>query len=387
MTPADRRARWAISMIFLANGLTLSAWISRVPTIVSELGMNTGSTGTVMMGMALGAFVSFPITGRLIDTLGSARMTMIYGLVFFLALPLIAIMPNAVTLMLALMLFGFGNGGMDLAMNAQGIEIEARAGRSIINSLHGFFSLGGFLGAGIGAFMAWQSITPLPHFIVVTVINVVLIAVLQRYLVPDLTSNKRDASTPIFTFPHRSLWMLGVIALCTAVGEGAMNSWSALYLNKHLQTSDDIAALGYATFSLAMLTGRFTGDWFVRRWGSGKLIRRSGSLAAIGLGIATLIDQPWSMLTGFVFVGLGLSVIYPLVFSAAGNHPTLPRGQAVAGTATVGYTGFLAGPPILGWVAQATSMRSIMVIVMILCAVAAVLAPATEKFQKFTRTT
>lgn len=131
-----------------------------------------------------------------------------------------------------------------------------------------------------------------------------------------------------------------------------------------------------------MLIGRFNGDRFVSAWGPARLIRRSGSMAAIGLVIATLIDAPWSMLIGFVFVGLGLSVVYPLVFSAAGNHPTLPRGRAVAGTATVGYTGFLAGPPILGWVAQATSMQSIMFIVVGLCAVAAVLAPATEKFAR-----
>lgn len=160
-----------------------------------------------------------------------------------------------------------------------------------------------------------------------------------------------------------------------------MNSWSALYLNTHLHTSEQFAALGYATFSLAMLTGRFQGDRFVRLWGPAVLIRRSGTLAAIGLGIATFVDTPWSMMVGFIAVGLGLSVVYPLVFSAAGNHPTLPRGRAVAGTATVGYTGFLAGPPVLGWIAEATTMQSIMIIVTILCAVAAVLAPATEKFR------
>lgn len=376
------RARVAISIIFLLNGLTLSALVSRVPAIVEELGMNTGSVGTVMMGMAVGAFISFPISGKLIDSIGSARATSLFGVIFFSALPVLAMASNAYLLLAALVLFGFGNGGLDLSMNAQGIEIEARSGRSIINSLHGFFSLGGLLGAMIGAFMAWQHIEPLGHFALVAVINVALLLVLRGSLVPDLTSNKSDEPTPFFSLPHRSLWVLGIIALCTAVGEGAMSSWSALYLNRHLGTTEDVAALGYAAFSLAMLTGRFSGDRFVTAWDPAKLIRRSGSLAAIGLGIASVLDEPWSMLIGFVFVGLGLAVVYPLVFSAAGNHPTLPRGQAVAGTATVGYTGFLAGPPILGWVAQATSMRSIMVIVVILCALAAVLAPATGKFTR-----
>jgi MFS family permease len=378
----DDRARIAISIIFLLNGLTLSAWVSRVPAIVEKLGMNTGSVGTVMMGMAVGALASFPVAGKLIDSIGSARATTLFGVVYFCALPVLALAPNPYVLLVALILFGFGNGGLDLAMNAQGIEIEARTRRSIINSLHGFFSLGGLVGAVIGAFMAWQHIEPIGHFAMVAVLNLALLTMFQRHMVPDVTSNTSAEPAPFFSLPHRSLWILGIIALCTAVGEGAMNSWSALYLNQHLHTSEDVAALGYAGFSLAMLTGRFNGDRFATAWGSAKLIRRSGSLAAIGLGIATLIDQPWSMLIGFIFVGLGLAVVYPLVFSAAGNHPTLPRGRAVAGTATVGYTGFLAGPPILGWVAQVTSMRSIMVIVVILCAVAAVLAPATAKFSR-----
>lgn len=356
--------------------------MSRVPAIVSDLGMSTGSVGTVMMGIAIGAFISFGISGRLIDTIGSARTTLAFGLLFFAALPLLGLMPSAWALMLGLVIFGIGNGGLDLAMNAQGIEIEVRAGRSIINSLHGFFSLGGFCGAGLGAFMAWQGIDPLGHFTILASINIAGVLWLQRYLVPDSSSNKSTEPAPIFSFPHRSLWLLGVIALCTAVGEGAMNSWSALYLNSHLHTSEQFAALGYATFSLAMLTGRFQGDRFVRLWGSATLIRRSGTLAAVGLGVATFIDQPWSMMAGFIAVGLGLSVVYPLVFSAAGNHPTLPRGRAVAGTATVGYTGFLAGPPILGWIAEGTSMQSIMVIVTVLCVLAAVLAPATETFRR-----
>lgn len=356
--------------------------MSRVPAVVGELGMSTGSVGTVMMGIALGAFISFPISGRLIDTIGSARTTLVFGLLFFVSLPILGVMPNAWALMLGLVLFGVGNGGLDLAMNAQGIEIEVRAGRSIINSLHGFFSLGGFAGAGIGAFMAWQGIVPFGHFTILSIVSVMVFLWLHRFLVADTSSNRSAEPSPVFSFPHRSLWLLGLIALCTAVGEGAMNSWSALYMNSHLYTSEQFAALGYATFSLAMLTGRFQGDRFVRMWGPARLIRRSGSLAAIGLGIATFIDQPFSMMVGFIAVGLGLSVVYPLVFSAAGNHPTLPRGRAVAGTATVGYTGFLAGPPVLGWIAEGTSMRSIMFIVALLCAMAAILAPATEKFRR-----
>lgn len=380
-------ARLALSLIFMLNGLTLSAWVSRIPAITSALDLDTGGAGSIMMGLAIGAVLSFPIAGKLIDTIGSARTTTMFGLLFISVLPLLAIAPSPWILLMALFAFGIGNGGMDMGINAQGVEVESQTGTSMMNSFHGFFSLGGFVGAGIGALMARQGVEPVTHFLIVGVTNLIALVFLRPFLVDEIRIHQKDADpSPLFALPHRTLWVLGAIAFCTAVGEGAMGSWSALYLDNHLMTSASFAAIGYATFSATMLIGRFSGDAAVRRIGSGRLIRLCGTIAAAGLGVMTLIDTPSSMLIGFAAVGLGLSVIYPLVFSAAGNHPTLPRGRAVSGTATVGYTGFLAGPPVLGWIAQATSMRSIMFIVAALCAVAAILAPATERWQHATDT-
>ena len=157
-----------------------------------------------------------------------------------------------------------------------------------------------------------------------------------------------------------------------------MADWSGLYLREVLHTSSGFAALGFAAFSVAMLAGRFTGDVLVRRFGAPRLVRGGGVLAALGLGIALVLNQPVVMLFGFGAVGLGLSIVYPLVFSAAGNHPTLPRGQAVASVATVGYGGFLAGPPVLGWVAELTSLRLILALIVLLAAMTALLAGATR---------
>lgn len=156
-----------------------------------------------------------------------------------------------------------------------------------------------------------------------------------------------------------------------------MADWSGLYLREELHTSSGFAALGYATFSVAMLAGRFSGDLLVRRFGAPRLVRYGGGLAALGLGIALVLNQPVIMLLGFGAVGLGLSIVYPLVFSAAGNHPTLPRGQAVASVATLGYGGFLAGPPVLGWFAELTSLRVILGLIVVLAAITALLADAT----------
>jgi fucose permease len=267
---------------------------------------------------------------------------------------------------------------MDVAMNAQGIQVERYAGRSIINSLHGCFSLGAFIGAAIGAGAAQLDLPPLIHFLGVSAFGLIALWQVRRWLIPDARDSRQADSAPAFALPPRSLWLLGALALCASVAEGAMSDWSGLYLRDVLQTSGGVAALGFAAFSVAMLVGRFSGDALVRRFGAPKLVRSGGVLAAAGLGIALLLNQPAVMLLGFAAVGLGLSVIYPLVFSAAGNHPTVSAGRAVAGVATVGYGGFLAGPPILGWLAELTSLRAIFGLIVLLAAATAALADATR---------
>ena len=211
-----------------------------------------------------------------------------------------------------------------------------------------------------------------------SVIGFVILARVRGWLIPDAPDERAHEEAPTFALPPRSLWLLGALALCTSVSEGAMADWSGLYLHDYLETTKGFAAFGYAVFSICMLIGRFSGDRLVERFGPPPMVRAGGVLAAAGLGVAVLINEPVAMLLGFGAVGLGLSVAYPLVFSAAGNHPTLPRGRAVASVATVGYTGFLAGPPLLGWVAEFTSLRVIMAAVVVLAALVAFLADAVR---------
>jgi fucose permease len=376
---AAQRAAWlAIAAVFLVNGWTLSSWISRIPTITGALDLSPGQVGMALMALAAGALVAFPLAGRLVDTRSSAVAVMVFAIVMVLALPAIGAAPHLVPLVGALLVLGFGNGGMDVAMNSQGIEVERFCGRGIINSLHGCFSVGAFAGAAAGAGAAHLDVPPLTHFLAVSAIGVPVLWWARGGLIPDTRDPRQSASAPAFALPPRSLWLLGALALCASVSEGAIADWSGLYLREVLQTSSGFAALGFAAFSVAMLAGRFSGDLLVRRFGAPRLVRAGGSLAALGLGIALVLDEPVVMLLGFAAVGLGLSVVYPLVFSAAGNHPTLPRGGAVASVATVGYGGFLAGPPILGWVAELTSLRAIMGLIVLLAVLCALLAGATR---------
>jgi len=374
----QRTAWFAIAAVFFVNGVTLASWISRIPTLTERLELGPGQVGLALMALAAGALVAFPITGRLVDTRSSAFTVLIFGLVMILSLPILAVAPQLLVLVPALLLFGFGNGGMDVSMNAQGIQVERFAGRSIINSLHGCFSLGAFTGAAIGAGVTQLEVPPLVHFLGVSVFGLAHLWSIHRWLIPDARDPRQSEAAAAFALPPRSLWLLGALALCTSVGEGAMSDWSGLYLRDVLGTSSGVAALGFAAYSVAMLVGRFTGDALVRRFGAPLLVRAGGVLAALGLGVALVLNQPGIMLLGFAAVGLGLSIVYPLVFSAAGNHPTVSAGRAVASVATVGYGGFLAGPPVLGWLAELSSLRATMALVVLLAVLTAALANATR---------
>ena len=374
----QRTAWFAIAAVFFVNGVTLASWISRIPTLTERLDLSPGQVGFALMALAAGALVAFPITGRLVDTRSSAFTVVSFGLVMILSLPFVGVAPQLLTLFVALFVLGFGNGGMDVSMNAQGVQVERFVSRSIISSLHGCFSLGAFMGAAIGAGVAQLGTPPLVHFLGVSVFGLAALSWIRRWLIPDTKDPRKSDAAAALVVPPRSLWLLGALALCASVGEGAIADWGGLYLREVLEASSGVAALGFAAFSVAMLIGRFSGDALVRRFGAPRLVRAGGTVAALGLGVALLVNQPGIMLLGFAAVGLGLSIVYPLVFSAAGNHPTVSAGRAVASVATVGYGGFLAGPPILGWLAELTSLRAMMGFVVLLAALTAVLANATR---------
>lgn len=370
--------RLGVSLFFGINGFLGANWIARIPAIVEKLDINKATLGSLLLLFAVGAIIAFPISGRVTSTRGSALVTTVFGLFFCVTVPLLGVAPNAWMLAISLVLYGFGNGGLDVAMNAQGVEIERATGARIMGSLHGFFSLGGLLGAGTGALAARLDVGLEAHFTVLAVAGFAVLAWAATGLIPDAARADSEARGGGFVIPPRILWPLGVIAFCAALGEGAMADWGALYLNDHLATSASTAAIGYVVFSLAMLTGRFLGDAVVAKLGPVRVVRACAIIATVGLLLGIAIDQVWSMFIGFGAVGLGLSVIIPLVYGAAGNTPGIPGGRGVASVATIGYTGFLAGPAMLGWLAEASSLRVAMLVVALLAAVIIFMAQQTD---------
>ena len=372
VAPRVRTARWAVAAMFLVNGALLANWVARIPAVQQRLGLSAGALGIALLGMAIGALAAFPVTGLLIAHYGSRRVTTGAALVYCAAVPLPGLAPSLPLLMVALIALGAGNGAMDVAMNAQGVAVEARYGRPIMSSFHGLWSVGGFAGALVGGVAAGAGIAPFPHLLGAAVVLVIAALIASRWLLP--VAADAHSGAPAFARPTRALLGLGVVAFCSALGEGAMADWSAVYLHTSLATSAAFAAAGYAGFSLAMTAGRLSGDRLTHRFGPVVLVRAGGLLAAVGLGVALVVGRSIPAVAGFALVGAGLSLVAPLVYSRAGRAPGVSAAAALAAVATMGYTGFLLGPPIIGAVAQALSLRDALGIIVLLGLAIAALA-------------
>lgn len=367
-SPSLKMARWAVLAMFFANGALLANWLSRIPQIQAALAMSEGQLGLTLMGLAVGVLTALTLAGGLIARFGSRTVTTAGGVLLCLLLPFLALMPNALALGGNLFLFGAAMSAMDVAMNAQGVDVERALGRSVMSSFHAAFSIGGFAGAALGAVMAYWGIGPALHFVLAGAAFLLLILPAGPRLLPVVPEAEPEVGGPAFRLPARVLWPLGVVAFCSALGEGALADWSAVYLKSVVGAPDSIAAMGFAVFSLTMTGGRLLGDNLTMRFGAANLVRAGGGIAAVGLLLAILLPQTAPVLLGFAAVGAGLSIVVPLAFSAAGNVPNLPSGVGIAGVATIGYAGFLAGPPLIGLLAEATTLRVSMALVLLLVA-------------------
>ncbi|HQU74448.1 MAG: MFS transporter [Calditrichaeota bacterium] len=375
-TTLSHSGRRAVLLMFFANGALLANWLSRIPQIQARLNLSEGQLGLTLMGFALGVLTALSLAGGLIARFGSRRVTAKAGTLLCCLLPTLALLPHSVALECGLFLFGAGMSTMDVAMNAQGVEVERALGRPVMSSFHAAFSIGGFAGAGLGAMMASGQVGPALHFSIAGVGFLILILFAATRLLPFSAAPGSPAGGPVFRLPGRSLWPLGMVAFCSSVGEGAMADWSAVYLKKVVATADSTAAIGFAVFSITMTVGRLLGDHLAGRWGGPRLVQGGGVLAFLGLLLATLFPQVVPVMLGFAAVGAGLSIVVPLTFSAAGNFPDLAPGLGIAGVATIGYVGFLAGPPVIGLLAEAVTLRGSMVLVMLLVGSLVFTAPA-----------
>lgn len=370
------KARRAVLSIFFVNGLILGSWIPHIPLVQEKLSIEEGLLGLALLSMALGAVVFMPLSGIWSARFGSCKVTTVTAFAYCFALPFPIIAPSLTTLMLALFVFGACTGAMDVAMNAQAVTVEKRINKSVMSSFHGFFSLGGLVGAGVGGLVLANGLSPMLHAILTCGLMLIVTAMTVRNLLPKEDDTSKASAKLVL--PRGAVLALSVLAFMVLMAEGAIADWSAVYIKNIWSTGPGLAAAGYAAFSLMMAIGRLTGDRFVANVGPVTITRVTSIIAALGLVGALFINHPIAAVVGFGFVGLGLSNLIPVIFSAAGRVANVASSTGIATVATAGYFGLLAGPPMIGFIAELFSLKIALGLVVIAIFTVTVFASLTR---------
>jgi MFS family permease len=379
------RLRVAITVIFAADGFIFASWAVRIPTVKAAIGASPAALGIALLGASAGAIATMTLTGALCRRFGSPRVAVLSAAWLSLALLLPALARSALELGLALVVFGIGYGGLNVAMNSLAVDFVAALRRPVLPSFHAAWSFGGLAGAALGG-LAATVLGPLPHFALVAVGGLAVTAacgwvVLTRPVPPPLPAPKvpnggsLDPAPPLARAAvWRTVMLLGAIALCATYGEGAISDWGALHLREDLGAAAGLAAAGYSSFALAEACGRLAGSWLLVRLGQTRLLVAGGVITCAGMLAAALSPSLPLALAGFALTGLGVANAFP---AAMGRVGVLAGPNGVAAASTFGYAGFLLGPPVIGFLASAFSLRLALTTVSLLALVAIVLARTT----------
>jgi MFS family permease len=365
--------RIAVKIAFFLNGFIFANWVSRLPRIQQHYEANDGMIGIVLFSLSMGAVVAMPFSGWVIIKHGSRRITLISLIAYCAFVPLIPFMANITTLIILYLIMGVFTGMLDVAMNAQAVMVEQQYKKPIMTSFHAFFSIGMALGAWCGAVFADLGSNLSYHFSSIVVLSLAAAFWVSRNLIHDKPDKTTVHDGPLFRVPNTALVSVGVIAFCCMVGEGSMSDWTVNYMENIVGASKSLAPIALSSFATAMTLGRIFGDKVRARFGDVKLIVWGGIIAIFGLSIALIFPVEYASIFGFFLVGLGLSTIVPITYSIAGNTKGLPSGVGLAMVTTVGYTGFLFGPPVIGFVAHFYNLRFGLALVLILLIVMTVL--------------
>ncbi|MBW7889603.1 MAG: MFS transporter [Chitinophagaceae bacterium] len=350
-----KNARIAVSALFFCAGFCFAAWAARIPVIQHKLQLNEAELGLLLLSIPVGLMVSLPVSGIVVTRYGSRPVAIFAGIFYSSLLPFLGLASAIWQLVIALFLFGFAGNLLNISMNAQGVDVEDGYGRSVMASFHGIWSLAGFTGALAGMLFISLNILPFFHFLIVAfIIWGIVFSIYKKLPARDIHS---DSQKPILARPDKNLLRLGLIAFCCMVCEGTMFDWSAVYFNKVVRASAANTTLGYTAFMSTMAIGRFTGDKLVNRIGRMHMIRLSGLLIFTGLFLTVLFPNLIAATIGFLITGMGVSSVVPIVYGVAGRSDKVSSGVALASVSTIGYLGFLFGPPLIGLVAHQLNLR------------------------------
>ncbi|CAL9347004.1 MFS transporter [Streptomyces sp. enrichment culture] len=369
------RLRTAVTLFFALDGFLFAGWVVRIPAIKQQTGSSASDLGLALLGVSAGAVVTMTLTGRLCHRFGSHAVTVGAAVLLSLSIALPALTHSALALGLVLLVFGAAYGSINVAMNSAAVDLVAALRRPVMPAFHAAFSLGGMVGAGLGGLVA-SGLSPAAHLLGLTVAGLLLTAVagpvLLRHPCPAPPASPAAAPASgrrrMDRGSRRTVTLFGVIALCTAYGEGALADWGALHLAQDLDAHPGVAAAGYALFALTMTAGRLSGTAMLERLGQTRTLVVGGATAALGMLLGALAPTVWAALLGFAVTGLGLANIFPVAVDRAG---ALAGPAGVAAASTLGYGGMLLGPPVIGFLAEWFSLPAALTTVALLAAAAA----------------
>lgn len=406
--PGLRRLRVVLTVFFALDGFIFAGWVVRIPAIKDQTGASASDLGLALLGVSVGAVITMTLTGRLCRRFGTHPVTVACAVLLSLSVALPPLTHSAPALGTVLLVFGAAYGGINVAFNSAAVDLVAALRRPIMPSFHAAFSLGGMAGAGLGGLIA-GSLSPTRHLLTLTVIGLLVTGFAGRALLrmePPTPAGSRnpadgtqdrdgtpDANTDLAAAvgpdgdssdhtPHRPttrtrrlVLVFGLIALCTAFGEGALADWGALHLEQDLAAHPGIAAAGYSCFALAMTLGRLSGTTLLERFGQTPILVAGGATAAAGMLLGALAPTVWAALLGFAVTGLGLANIFPVAIERAG---ALAGPNGVATASTLGYGGMLLGPPAIGFMADWFTLPTALTSVAVLAGLAAVIGYTTR---------
>jgi MFS family permease len=348
--------RVALGALFFFMGICFASWAARIPDIQSKFQLSEGQLGTLLLCLPIGSMVGLPIAGWSVHHYGSRIVILICSFAYALSLPLIGLAPNLWVIAPVLILFGMLGNIMNISLNTQALGLENQLGKSILASFHGVWSMAGFTGAGLGAGMIFLSFSPAAHYVVVALLSILMILLSQKFVINDKQAAGEEGGL-VLRKPDSLLLRVGLISFLGMMAEGCMFDWSGVYFKKIVEAEPELVSLGYVCFMGAMASGRFVTDKAINRYGKIPVLQVSGILIFLGLLLAVLFPSLYTAALGFLLVGFGVASIVPVSYGIAGRSKLYSPSVALAMVSTLSFFGFLVGPPLIGFIAEAFNLK------------------------------
>ncbi len=340
----------------MALGTLAGTWGAHVPSVKAHYGLSEGMLSLVLFAAASGTVLSLLVAGRVVGRVGARAVTAGAALAMGAALASALHLPGVGVLLVAMVIFGAAMSLFDVAINTEGSALETLMGRPVMSNLHAMFSVGGMTGAALAAWLFAESVAPMTQLLAVCAVTMLAAFAAAWGMLPSHGPVREEGAVVHFAWPKGLLLVIGILVFAGMTAEGVMYDWSVLYLRQDVGMSPAWAAAGYAVFSAAMALSRFAGDALRSRFSEQVLVRSGAAVAAISMTVVLLAAEPWIAFVGFALVGAGLAPVAPILFNAATRVPGVSRAAAIAAVTSIGYGGFMIGPPLIGGIATVASL-------------------------------